>query len=466
MTELLPYISNTRLKQRDTLVSAMNIQNVPNLPGLYYVKPFDENTVNNIYWPHLRTVQPPWIAVLGAEQLPQAQAFARDVQNDPIRTNVIFAHWAGVLGSPNHNGRLNDLTAAQWMERVGIQHVNAPYWVLADNEGLGATVVQHTADLIPRASSVHLKLAVGAWSSHNPKRADWPLYMPVFQALYEHPEHVYAPHIYYSGLPKSVENLDGFKLVADHLAHIEAVMGAPIPFQVVIGEYGRLANPTGAWLDPDKGYVLEGLDEVTYADELIRLAAPYRRYWDFIVFSRGAWGTRGSLGVGRDYEARMKQYADGILDMPEVQGDTPLEYPEMTVVLRNGAVKLRMRPDPSTNQSEIVILSGGETLHYDRIETGQALTPGGSDWLRVYHPHRLIWGYVFAYYLDVPADAYLPPSDDPPPPPTGDYVTRAEVQALLNRLMALEKALSEVVAAYGEGHVKAAKLVEVYPKAI
>lgn len=386
----------------------------PALPGLHYVSGFDAASIAR-HWAHLRKVQPRWMVVVGAGQYNEARDFARAVQTDVIRTNVIFRHWKSVLGSFSDNGRMNDLTGAEWIERVGSQHVNAPYWVMADNESGGLTVVKNTADLIPRASSVKLKLAVGAWSSHNPHRVDWPLYMPIFEQLYAHPEHVYAPHIYYSRPPKSVENLDGFKHVADHLAHVEKVMGAPIPFEVVITEYGRLANPNGTWLDPDKGYALEGISEAAYADELVWLASPYKK-WHFVVFSSGAWGTRGSLGVGKDYEARMEQYASGEIPMPSA----PISPPEMVVKLKHGANGLKLRSERTPASTDLGELKPGDTVGYELPTQGGAVVQGDNQWLRVYHPVKMLWGWVSAYYIEIPPFEVTEPEPPQEPEPPVD----------------------------------------------
>lgn len=434
---LLP--TDSPFDQTETLIVPDAVQIMaapPALPGLHYVSGFDAASVAR-HWAHLRKVQPRWMVAVGAGQFNEARDFARSVQNDPIRTNVIFRHWKSVLGSFSDNGRMNDLTGAEWIERVGAQHVNAPYWVMADNESAGVQVVNNTADLIPRASSVKLKLAVGAWSSHNPHKADWPLYMPLFEQLYAHPEHVYAPHIYYSRPPKSVENLDGFKLIADHLAHVERMMGAPIPFPVVITEYGRLANPDGTWLDPDKGYALEGINETEYADELIRLASAYPK-WHFVVFSSGAWGTRGSLGVGKAYEERMEQYASGELPMPIA----PISPPEMVVVLLHGAGGVKLREQPTTQSTDLAELEAGETVGYELPTVAGETINGNDQWLKVYDPRLLAWGYVSTYFLQPPGDVISPtPEPEPTPEPTPDPTPEPETQEqMVRRVMREENA--------------------------
>lgn len=423
---------------------------VPNLPSLHYVSGFDSGTVNNIHWPHLRKANYKWIVVVGAAQYSEARDFARNVQNDPLRTNVIFRHWKSVLGSASDNGRMGVLTGAEWMERVGSQHIHAPYWIMPDNEGLGVTVAKNTADLIPRASSVKLKLAVGAWSSHNPARADWLDYMPLFEQLYAHPEHVYAAHIYYSKPPKSVENMDGFTLVADHLRFVEQRMGAPIPFEVVITEVGRLANPNGTWLDPDKGYGLEGIGERDYADELVKLAVQYPK-WTLVTFSRGAWGTRGSLGVGKDYENRMEEYASGAIAMPIPLEPEPEENPippGFAEYILNTTANMKLRDKPVSGLTKFLVPVGAR-LHAAKASVhkpdGQAL-----EWVEVIYTHIPKTGTPTTYrgwmgILNSFDEQFtpLPPVEEPPvppkepptepePDPTIQYVTAQEAKDMVD----------------------------------
>lgn len=422
----------------------------PALPGPHYVGPFDDGTVNGVYWPNIRKCQYPWITVLGASQYDQARDFARNVQQDPIRTNVVFRHWKAVQGSPSDNGRMSVLNAHEWIERVGSQHINAPYWIMPDNEGLGATVVNNSAALVPLASSLKLKLAVGAWSSHvEPERYDdkgrpeWPTYLPVYAAMYDHPEHIAAPHIYYSKGPRSVENLDGFKYLVQLFAYVERMMTAPIPFEVVITEYGRLSNRQGTGLDPDGGYQLEGISETDYADELVTLAAPYRK-WSFNPFSRGAWGTQGSLGVGTAYEARMEQYASGELPMPQA----PISPAEMVVTLRNGATSLKLRSARTPASTDLGDIRTGDTVGYELPTLAGASVQGNDQWLYVYKPALARWAWVSAHYIELPTPETPEPPVDPVPdkeppviepdpddtqePPVVQYITLAEARELVD----------------------------------
>ncbi len=429
-----------------TLAQVVDAQATPPaLPGPHYVGPFDEGTVNNVYWPNIRKCQYLWVTILGAAQYDQARDFARNVQVDPIRTNVVFRHWKGVQGSPSDNGRMSVLNAHEWIERVGSQHIHAPYWIMPDNEGLGATVVNNSAALVPLASSLKLKLALGAWSSHvEPERRDdkgrpeWPTYLPLYAAMYDHPEHIAAPHIYYSKGPRSVENLDGFKYLVELFAYVERMMTAPIPFEVVITEYGRLSNRQGTGLDPDGGYQLEDIGETDYADEMLTLAAPYRK-WSFNPFSRGAWGTRGSLGVGKDYEARMEQYASGELPMPEA----PISPPEVVVKLRNGATSLKLRSARTPASTDLGDIRTGDTVGYELPTQAGVVVQGNDQWLHVYKPALARGAWVSAHYIEVPdltipepePEEPVPPKEppvDPPPPPPVVYITVTEAQALVD----------------------------------
>lgn len=299
----------------------------PKLPGQHFIGRFEEAICNNIYWPYLRATQPDWSVVVGGTQYKEALNFAHGVQNDPIRTNIIFRHWVGVQDSPNDNGRLGKLTGSQWMERVGNQYRGSKLTIMPDNEG-GTETVSNATEVLKLGPKEDVRIAFGAWNTHHPQQKGvsfkelWKKYEPLYQQGYRVAadygrEYVVAvPHIYYS-LKPSIENLDGFRITANFLRYIEQRMTAPLPFDVVISEFGRLRNPHGDGLLADEGAPLEGVSGVQYAKETLEFVQMFP-HWFWVIFAMGTapWGTRGSLNVDDGFIGYYKGVATRQIAMP------------------------------------------------------------------------------------------------------------------------------------------------------
>ncbi len=443
----------SRIKRTDEMAAVLHGGNIQkqtafDYPGLHFVGPFHEGQVNGVYWPHLRRMNYRWIVVLGAADINDqgrgpARDFAAGVANDPIRTKVVFRHWRGVHGSKSEDGRLGELTPDQWMQRVGVHHLGAPYWLMTDNEGVSPTIAKANAALIPMAKRDGLKLAVGAWSTHNPRREDWPLYLPMFEAMYQHPDvAVYAPHIYYSRRP-SHTNYDGFVFVRDMLAYVEKVMGAPIPFETVITEYGRCQNKDGTWLDPNNGYGKEGLSQAAYADELLAVMQGAPDY-HYVVFAYGAWGTDGSVGVWDEYRHRMEEHAAGIRPLPEPMGlnlppvnidDIPLPVtpqpptvfqPARDAVLRI-ATHLRSLPQKAGVSRGVVAVDTPVIVR----EPAKPIKADEYTWVHVTVKETGVSGWMA---LHAPLDTlftFAPPQPDPDPEPEPEPPTPPDSDTLI-----------------------------------
>lgn len=455
-----------------------------NNPGFQYVNSFTE--ANIAEWvAYQAAAQPPFNTIVGAGQYPQALGFANWLIAQPWQTQVIFRDRKRLfdLGYQHaDNGIHLRMTPDFWFSQVGRHYVDkgGKWLMMPDNEGFSPAYGTWMGSLKPNAPGAMkiahdngVRLAVGAFFTHNPPKGFdkldpkdfslWATLIPMFEALVEYPEHVFAPHIYWSRPPKSVENLDGFTHTAELIAYMAKLLTVELSvFTVCITEYGRAHNPDGKALDARRGWVSDGIGPKVYADEFMQLkrekSDPHG--WHVNGYCKGFWpdDNNNQYGVPQAFD---QQIIDNHLEQTQ-SIDLPKSEPPIVIppypplakhtdprwvggmaaaILLDGSIgkETKVRPFPTTaGNNPLALVKGAGNL----VSVIKDIPGAPPKWWQIKGVHlgREYIGWIHSDYI-----SFTPLKGDTPdqPCPTQVYLTASDLEEL-KELLKLSRKIDDM----------------------
>ncbi|GIL09289.1 MAG: hypothetical protein BroJett033_8000 [Chloroflexota bacterium] len=312
------------------------------------------------------------------------------------------------------------------------------------------------ADVMRLFDRAGIPLVLPNWGVGHPDEKRVDDLKTLWQAFAEIPLHYYGIHEYWSW--RGVEPGNG--RVARYLWWEDYMVrnGYPLP-RVLVTEWGIDSALDGT---PQRGYKdsRTGLD---YAAECARAIELYRPglVVGTCIFSWGNTGQRDhaedwatfDVSADTDFQRAVEEYAlqNVVVDANPGVGDARWTAARLTP--KAGSVNVRTSPTTSSVPAIGSIPVGGVQAHViqvDQMEPGEqarARRPDGL-WQLIKLPNNVVGWYATWVTNTVlaPVDPPVPePEPEPEPePPAGNYVTRAEHNALLEKYMELQAALVDM----------------------
>jgi hypothetical protein len=326
----------------------------------------------------------------------------------------------------------------------------------ADDPRLLSDLAEWCADVMRLFDRAGISLVLPNWGVGHPDDKRFDDLKPLWQAFGEMPRHYYGIHEYWTW--RGVEPGNG--RVARYLWWEDYMRrsGYTLP-RVIVTEWGIDSALDGT---PQRGYK-DSRDGAAYAAECIRAIELYRPglVVGTCIFS---WGNTGrqhhaedwvtfDVAGDADFQRAMEDHAlqNVVVDVNPGVADARWVAARLTPHAGNVSVNVRTSPTTSSNPVIGSIPAAGVQAHViqvDKMEPGEqarARRPEGL-WQLVKLPNNIVgwyatWVTTTTLTVEPPAPEPEPEEPTPEPPPVGDYVSRAEFNALLHKHMELQAAL-------------------------
>lgn len=312
------------------------------------------------------------------------------------------------------------------------------------------------ADVMRLFDRAGIPLVLPNWGVGHPDEKRVDDLKTLWQAFAEIPLHYYGIHEYWSW--RGVEPGNG--RVARYLWWEDYMVrnGYPLP-RVIVTEWGIDSALDGT---PQRGYKdsRTGLD---YAAECVKAIELYRPglVVGTCIFS---WGNTGyqyhaddwvtfDVSADTDFQRALEEYAlqNVVVDVNPGVGDA--RWTAARLAPNTGNANVNVRTSPTTSSVPVIgsIPAAGVMAHVipvDKMEPGEAARARRPDglWQLVKLPNNVV-GWYATWVTTTTLTPVEPPAPEPEPepePPAGDYVTRAEFNALLHKHMELQAALVDL----------------------
>jgi hypothetical protein len=202
-----------------------------------------------------------------------------------------------------------------------------------------------------------------------------------------------------------------------------------------------------------RGYLAWAFPQWTFAQAVCEQLAWTERVYPahYRTFVNFAWTANGLWQPQYDWSGLTDVLEEWPKMMPAIE--VPASPAETVIVkLLHGAGGLIMRKEATPASENLAEIKPGETVGYTLPTVKGSTVQGNDQWLRIYHQRLQLWGYVSAYYFqlpdfeeppDEPVDPKDPPVDpppvDPPPPTDPVYVTVAQMNEAIEAAVAVSE---------------------------